>query len=72
MSSNLVWHYINPVTDQGPMDQGEVSPGNPTFRVDRYPPGYSAFAGRVLTPNGTVELDSSAVFAFRQAGRRRR
>jgi hypothetical protein len=38
VASNLVWQYINPVNNMGPMDQGVVPSGNITFRADRYPP----------------------------------
>jgi hypothetical protein len=69
MTSNLVWRYINPIDGAGPMTQGTVHGGNPTFRADRYPLNHPAFVGRDLTPNGTLELDPAAVFAFAQADR---
>jgi hypothetical protein len=48
------------------MTQGEIPFNNSAFRVDRYPADHPAFAGRDLTPNGTLELDGSAVFEIRQ------
>jgi hypothetical protein len=68
-NGDLVWRYINPVNSLGPKSQGTRPSNNITVRADRYPPDYPAFAGRDLTPNGTVELDGSAPFALRQAGR---
>ncbi len=55
-TGEIVWKYINPVGPDGPMTQGETPNRNIVFKVERYPPGYPGFAGRVLTPGGTIEL----------------
>lgn len=53
--SQVVWKYINPVTDSPRLYQGETVPGNPTgkqnntFRATSYPPEYPGLAGRNLT-----------------------
>jgi hypothetical protein len=55
-AGELVWEYINPVTQNGVMDQGDPIPpgvggdGNMTFRAYRYPPDYPGFDGKDLTP----------------------
>lgn len=55
--SQVVWDYINPVSDTGPMTQGEPIPptSNEVFRAYRYSPDYPAFRGRDLTPKGPIE-----------------
>jgi hypothetical protein len=62
--SKVVWKYINPVDDTGPLMQGSTIPQNPVrpeetmnsiFRVYRYPADYSAFTGRDLTPGDYIE-----------------
>jgi hypothetical protein len=53
----VVWEYINPVTKAGirttqtDADGGRVFS---TFRCHRYGPDYPAFAGKDLTPKGTI------------------
>jgi hypothetical protein len=62
-SGETVWEYVNPVTTS-PLPQGATIPPDPAkddqfmnvvFRVTRYPPDYLGFAGRTLTPLGTIE-----------------
>ncbi|UCG44245.1 MAG: aryl-sulfate sulfotransferase [candidate division WOR-3 bacterium] len=55
--SQVVWKYINPVTPEGPMTQGDSIPwsANSVFRALRYSPDYAAFEGRTLTPGDPVE-----------------
>lgn len=56
-----VWRYVNPVTQDGPLRQGETIGGTPTlrdnqtFRCIRYPVDYAAFDGRDLTPGDPIE-----------------
>lgn len=61
----LVWKYLNPVTDDGPLAQGSTIPVNPVrtdetmnsvFRVYRYAPDYAAFSGKTLVPGDYIEL----------------
>jgi hypothetical protein len=63
-NGQMVWKYINPVDASGPVTQGDSLPSDPThpgeqmnsvFRVYRYPPGYSAFTGKDLTPGNFIE-----------------
>jgi len=69
-SGTMVWKYINPVDDAGPMTQGDTltndisHPGekmNAVFRVYRYPVNYAAFIGKVLTPGNFIELYPSSI-----------
>jgi hypothetical protein len=52
-----VWLYINPVTAEGPVNQGDIMPpnANNTFRAYRYGVDFAGFEGRDLTPQGPIE-----------------
>lgn len=52
----IVWKYINPVNNTGPVFQGSSPSPNNVFRAHRYPLDFSAFDGRDLTPMGPIEL----------------
>lgn len=55
-----VWEYINPVNSNtgNISSQGDPPPNaNLTFRAEKYPINYAAFAGRDLTPSDPVELN---------------
>ena len=63
-AGEVVWKYINPVDDSGPMIQGDsigqdnTHPGelmNAVFRVYRYPTSYPAFEGKELIPGDFIE-----------------
>jgi len=64
-----VWEYVNPVTDEGPLVQGDTLPSfggvpwrkrNAVFRAYRYAPDYPGLVGKDLTPMGPIEvLDTS-------------
>lgn len=56
---NIVWEYVNPVNDQGPMTQNTQPQKNDVFRCTRYAPGYSAFTGKTLAPQGYIETGST-------------
>jgi hypothetical protein len=55
--STIVWRYVNPVSDTGPMFQYESVPANSNqvFKTMRYSPDYPAFAGRNLVPGEPIE-----------------
>ena len=64
-AGSLVWDYVNPVVNTGPLYQGQEIPTqgsaqnstlNRTFRVHRYPTDYLGFAGHNLEPTGPIEL----------------
>jgi hypothetical protein len=54
----LVWLYVNPIINTGPMYYNDPIPGgrNWVFRVYRYSPDYPGFNGRDLTPGDPIEL----------------
>lgn len=54
-SGNLLWNYVNPVAASGIMNQGATPAQNRVFRCIFYPSNYSAFAGRTLTADSTIE-----------------
>ncbi len=62
--TEMVWRYVNPVTDSGPMWQGDTvrdDPGRPgqkmnaVFKIARYAPDYPGLVGRNLAPQGPIE-----------------
>ncbi len=69
-AGNLVWRYICPVDDNGPMIQGDTIPTNPVrpdetmnsvFRIYRFAPDYAAFTGRDLTPGDFIEKYTNGI-----------
>ncbi len=61
-SKDEVWRYVNPVTDQGPLEQSDVVPlaqgplyANGVFKVRRYAADYPGLAGKDLTPGDPIE-----------------
>ncbi len=63
----LVWQYVNPVTEQGILAQGDTVPSglsgrtNSVFKIRRYPPDYPAFTGKDIKPGDYVEKYPVAV-----------
>ena len=64
-ASQVVWKYVNPTTNLGPLTQGDSIPHDPArpaelmnsvFRVYRYAPDYPAFTAKDLTPGAFIEL----------------
>ena len=62
-TGTMVWRYVCPVTDSGPLHQGDAIPADPrggfmnaVFQVDRYAPDYPGLAGRTLKPQSPVEV----------------
>ncbi len=53
---DLVWRYINPVTNSGPVWQGDSIYQNSVFKIRRYAPDFQGFDGKVLKPGKHVEL----------------
>ncbi len=58
----VVWKYVNPVTREGPLAQGDPIPttqkgtSNQVFRAYRYGSDYAGLADKDLTPGGPIEL----------------
>ncbi|MDE2826442.1 MAG: aryl-sulfate sulfotransferase [Bacteroidota bacterium] len=69
-SDALVWEYVNPVVQTGPLSQGDVIPvfgppgsrrlQNAVYRALRYGADFEGFDGRDLTPIGAIELNIAA------------
>ncbi|NOZ75625.1 MAG: T9SS type A sorting domain-containing protein [FCB group bacterium] len=57
---NIVWKYVNPVTPDGPVAQGDSVYQNDVYRVDRLALDHPGLAGHDLTPLGPIELYLSA------------
>ena len=63
LNGGIVWKYINPVTNQGTLTQGDVIPGgnnagttaNAVFKARRYSEDFSAFTGKDMTPTDYLE-----------------
>jgi len=56
-AGEVVWEYINPVIDGGPLQQGDSVPArrNRVFRAHRYTADHPGLAGRDLTPGTVIE-----------------
>jgi len=76
-SGTVVWHYVSPVDNTGPLVQGSTIPDNPVrpgelmnsvFRFYKYPKDYSAFDGQNLTPGGTIEINTGINNIFNPSG----
>jgi hypothetical protein len=58
----IIWKYVNPVIQSGPLTQGYCIPTagdsqqNRVFKIRRYAPDYPGLAGRDLTPGDHIEL----------------
>jgi len=57
INENIVWEYINPVTNLGAISQGEIAHFNLVFRAHKFAQDYPAFSGRDLTPGDPIELN---------------
>ena len=65
-AGKTVWKYINPLTGDGPLHQGEPvplemlrgaeRPANLVYRAYRYAPDYPGLSGLDLTPGEPIEL----------------
>lgn len=59
----MVWEYVNPVTDQGPIDFDAEIPifagrnANIVFRATHYGTDYPGLAGRNLSPGDPIETN---------------
>ncbi len=58
-AGNIVWEYVNPVNNTGPMTQYTTATQNLVFRSLRYAPDYSGFTNHTLIPQGYIEIGST-------------
>jgi hypothetical protein len=61
---NLLWEYINPVSINGPLEQGEQPGGEPpngnpnnVFRIKRYTADYEGLQNYDLSPGDPIEIN---------------
>ena len=54
---DIVWQYINPVNQTGPLPQGSAPENNQVFRCAYYPPDFVGFTGQVVFPGDEIEVD---------------
>ena len=55
-AGEVIWLYVNPVSNMGPLRQTCPPVGQSSFRYSRYADDFSGFEGRDLTPMGPLEL----------------
>jgi hypothetical protein len=69
-AKQIVWKYICPVDQTGPLMQGTLPPADPArkdetmnsvFRIYKYPLDYAAFVGRDMTPGDFIEKYPTSV-----------
>ncbi len=67
-AGELVWKYVNPVSQTGPLQQGQTAGLDQknqslaaVFKVRRYAPDFPGLVGHDLTPKGPIELYSMAL-----------
>lgn len=58
-NDSIVWEYVNPVINTGPVAQGTNISGNNVFRATRYRPNHPGLQGKNLTPQGYLETGST-------------
>ena len=60
----VVWEYLIPMVNGSPAVQGHILElsQNFTYQVKKYPPSYSAFESKDLTPKGYLELEPDTSF----------
>lgn len=56
-SESLVWEYINPVNNQGPIEQGDTPLQNGVFRATHLSVNHPGLVGRDLTPQAPIEVN---------------
>jgi hypothetical protein len=59
-SKQLIWQYVNPISQTGTSKQGDVPSNNLVFRCNFYPEDYPAFEDKNLIQQGEIELNPSA------------
>ena len=62
--NEIVWEYITPLRNGAPVDQGTtlITNQNLTFRANRYPLDFPAFANKDISPKGFIELNPDTSF----------
>lgn len=58
-TGDVAWIYENPVSNFGPIPQGETRGGRDIFRAHKYQPDFIGFIGRDLSPGEVLVLDAT-------------
>ncbi len=58
-AGSIVWEYLNPINNFGPITQGVAATDNNVFRCTRYAANYPGFSGQTPTPQGYLEIGST-------------
>lgn len=58
-NGDIVWEYVNPVSQGAAINQEDDPLSNAVFKVERYSSNYAAFTGKDLTPQGYIEIGST-------------
>jgi len=53
-AGNLVWQYIIPTDQQGPVEQGQMGRSS-SFNAEKYAPDFIGFVNKDLSPKGPIE-----------------
>ncbi len=53
-AGELVWQYIIPTDQQGPVEQGQVGRSS-SFNAEKYAPDFAGLADKDLSPKGVIE-----------------
>ena len=63
-ANEIVWEYVTPLRNGAPAMQGDsiAATQNNTFRLNRYPAAYPAFAGKDLSSKGWIEINPDSSF----------
>ena len=56
-NDNIVWKYISPINNNGPLTQGDEPVVKNIFRASKYSPDDAVFNGKGLTPGNPIELN---------------
>jgi hypothetical protein len=64
MDGDIVWKYMNPVSSDKIIPQGQQPINTPVFKINRYDVDHPAFAGKDMQPKGTIESYATDVAAF--------
>lgn len=62
--SGMVWEYMSPVGNTGPVAQGEVPLYNILFSAMRYDPNYPGIAGYQFTTHPPIQLNEPVIPCF--------
>ncbi len=56
-SNNIVWQYVNPVSNGVPIEQYTLPTSNSVYRAIVYPTNYPAFTTHAIEPGDPIELN---------------